>query len=188
MPYDEETKRLIEDRKKKSEEKKEKQMKKRKAAIAGSGVIVALLVVVIVIAASCSAKKDATPDTSVKKETTIIGGVTETRTEAVTTKVTAKADSQTQTGAGETTQAESTTEVETTTVATETVKTGTKRYTTDMLNLRKEANKDSEVVDQIDPGEQVEVIAVAGEWTNIKYNGNTGYVLSEYLSNKNKFD
>lgn len=54
--------------------------------------------------------------------------------------------------------------------------------------LRKENNTDSDIITNIYENDEVEIIGEAGEWYQVKYNGNTGYVKKEYLtvSNSNK--
>lgn len=48
--------------------------------------------------------------------------------------------------------------------------------------LRKENNTDSDIITNIYEGDSVEIVGEAGEWYQVKYNGNTGYVKKEYLT------
>ena len=59
----------------------------------------------------------------------------------------------------------------------------TKYVSVSTLNLRKEANNKSEVIDQLDLNTKVTVTAIVdNKWAKIKYNGKTGYVSNKYLS------
>ena len=49
------------------------------------------------------------------------------------------------------------------------------------LNIRSEANTSSAVVTTVGHGAQVEVFSTSGNWSNIRYNGHTGYVKTSYL-------
>lgn len=58
-----------------------------------------------------------------------------------------------------------------------------KYVSVDTLNLRKEANSSSTVIDQIGLNESVSVTQkVDGTWSKVEYKGKTGYVASKYLS------
>lgn len=48
--------------------------------------------------------------------------------------------------------------------------------------LRKENNTDSDIITNIYKDDEVEIIGETGEWYQVKYNGNTGYVKKEYLT------
>lgn len=48
--------------------------------------------------------------------------------------------------------------------------------------LRKENNTDSDIITNIYENDEVEIIGEAGEWYQVKYDGNTGYVKKEYLT------
>lgn len=54
--------------------------------------------------------------------------------------------------------------------------------------LRKENNTDSDIITNIYEDDTVEIIGEAGEWYQVKYSGNTGYVKKEYLTISNKKD
>lgn len=59
----------------------------------------------------------------------------------------------------------------------------TKYVSVSALNLRKEANSNSEVIDQLDINTKVTVTAIVDNtWGKITYNGKTGYVAYKYLS------
>ncbi len=59
----------------------------------------------------------------------------------------------------------------------------TKYVSVSALNLRKEANSSSEVIDQLDINTKVTVTAIIDNtWGKITYNGKTGYVAYKYLS------
>ncbi|HCC03990.1 MAG TPA: hypothetical protein DEP51_03935, partial [Clostridiales bacterium] len=59
----------------------------------------------------------------------------------------------------------------------------TKYVSVSTLNLRKEANNKSEVIDQLDLNTKVTVTAIVdNKWAKINYNGKTGYVSNNYLS------
>ena len=59
----------------------------------------------------------------------------------------------------------------------------TKYVSVSTLNLRKEANNKSEVIDQLDLNTKVTVTSIVdNKWAKIKYNGKTGYVSNKYLS------
>lgn len=52
--------------------------------------------------------------------------------------------------------------------------------------IRKENNTDSDIITNIYEDDEVEIIGEAGEWYQVKYDGNTGYVKKEYLTVSNK--
>lgn len=55
-------------------------------------------------------------------------------------------------------------------------------YTTETLNVRKSANKESESIDKVSPGTRIEVIK-NGKWAMVNTpSGKVGYVYSQYLS------
>lgn len=57
--------------------------------------------------------------------------------------------------------------------------------TANELNIRKEANTDSEAMTQIYSGDSVELIGTSGEWYKIKSGDVTGYVKKIYISTEN---
>ncbi len=60
--------------------------------------------------------------------------------------------------------------------------------TTDIVKFRDSASADSEVIDVITPGTNVTVEDYnAEEWSKVYYNGNEGYIKSEYLITKEEY-
>ena len=55
---------------------------------------------------------------------------------------------------------------------------------TDILNVRKDATEDSEALGIAEQGDEFDIIAEDGEWIEIDYNGNNGYVKQEYVQFK----
>lgn len=55
------------------------------------------------------------------------------------------------------------------------------RVTVDNLNIRKEANSTSPVVDKVKKGEYVQVNSVNGYWAQVTFKGQNGYVHKSYL-------
>ena len=53
--------------------------------------------------------------------------------------------------------------------------------TTDYLNIRKESNTDSKILDTVVPGTKLEGISNDGEWYKIIYHDEIAYVKSEYV-------
>lgn len=54
--------------------------------------------------------------------------------------------------------------------------------------IRKENNTNSDIITNIYEDDIVEIIGEAGEWYQVKYDGNTGYVKKEYLTVTDKKD
>ena len=52
------------------------------------------------------------------------------------------------------------------------------------LNVRSTASGNSQIVTTIPRGTQVEVIAYGSEWSQIVWNGNTGFVMSCFLASE----
>lgn len=79
---------------------------------------------------------------------------------------------------------EETTEVAEETVenAEETEQTTEQLATTDRVNVRAEANTDSEKLGTLEAGAVVTRTGVDGDWSIIDYNGTTGYVKNEFLT------
>ncbi len=50
------------------------------------------------------------------------------------------------------------------------------------LNLRMEASSESDVLDQIPNGVSMRVLEKGEEWTKVVYNGNLGFLMTQYLS------
>ncbi len=56
-------------------------------------------------------------------------------------------------------------------------------YTTAGINLRAEASGSADVVNTIEPGEEITVLgSTDGSWTHIRYNGEEGYIASKYIT------
>ena len=53
--------------------------------------------------------------------------------------------------------------------------------TTDYLNIRKESNTNSDIIETVSPGTKLKGVYNDGEWYQINYNGKTAYVKSEYV-------
>ena len=60
--------------------------------------------------------------------------------------------------------------------------TTTKYVNATSLNVRSGPSTSSSIIGQLSNGEKVEVISTSDGWSKIKYNGQTGYVSSKYLS------
>ena len=52
---------------------------------------------------------------------------------------------------------------------------------TDTLNLRKEPSTDATVLELLNQGDKLDVLAEEGKWVKIKFKGMTGYVSKEYV-------
>lgn len=55
------------------------------------------------------------------------------------------------------------------------------KVSVDTLNVRAEAGEDAEVLGMIDQDDIYEIISNQGDWIEINYNGNNGFVKSEYV-------
>ena len=55
------------------------------------------------------------------------------------------------------------------------------KVTADTLNVRAKASEEADVLGMIDESDVYEVISNQGEWIEINYNGNNGFVKSEYV-------
>ena len=60
--------------------------------------------------------------------------------------------------------------------------------TTDYLNIRKESNTNSDIIETVSPGTKLKGVYNDGEWYQINYNGKTAYVKSEYVYEVNYND
>ena len=177
---DEEIRRIVENRRRNAEIRREELMRKRNITITGIIGVVLLIILIIVISVSCSSKKSRG-----EKETTV----------AITTNEAAVTTVQDTTSTDETTATD-----ETTRALDETTSSGDDNpsdnssdsvmYTNEGINLRSEPNSDSSdnIISTIEKGEKVTIIGVEDEWTKVKYDGNTGYVSSQYLSRTNVYD
>lgn len=54
----------------------------------------------------------------------------------------------------------------------------------DVLNVRSEASQDSEALGIVNQGETFPIISQSGEWIEIEYNGNNGFVKEEFVEIK----
>lgn len=50
------------------------------------------------------------------------------------------------------------------------------------VNLRASASKKAALIDRVPVGAMVQVISESGEWSLVKYDGMTGYIMSEFLT------
>ena len=55
---------------------------------------------------------------------------------------------------------------------------------TNSVNFRKEANTSAEVITKLSRNAKVTVISEEGDWAKVTYNGDTGYVSKDYVSDK----
>lgn len=55
-------------------------------------------------------------------------------------------------------------------------------YATDTVKIRKEPNIDCDVLGKVQPGNEVIVLGIEGDWTHVSVNGLEGYIKSEFLS------
>lgn len=158
--YDDKIESMLVARRKMSEQKKAQRQKElQKQLVVIGGAFVALILVIVLIFKGCSADKS----TNDKKDKT---PVVETTVAATTEAV-----------------EEATTVAEETTVAEDANSLAGKRmYTTDVLNFRTEPSTEADLIRHIPKGARVKVIATEGEWSNITYKKNTGYVMTQYLS------
>lgn len=53
------------------------------------------------------------------------------------------------------------------------------------LNMRKKKSTDSDVVERLDPGSKLTVLATDSEWTQVAFDGESGYVRTSYLEFSN---
>ena len=58
---------------------------------------------------------------------------------------------------------------------------GTTLTVTEGCNVRAEASSDSDIIGGLDAGDQVVKVAQEGDWIQIDYDGETGYVYSGLL-------
>lgn len=58
---------------------------------------------------------------------------------------------------------------------------GSVKVIVDTLNVRADASEDAEVLGMIDLDDIYEIISQQGDWIEINYNGNNGFVKSEYV-------
>ena len=58
------------------------------------------------------------------------------------------------------------------------------KYTSEKVNLRKSASSDGEIIKTISKNTKVTVNGTEGDWSKVTVNGETGYISSKYLSDK----
>lgn len=58
---------------------------------------------------------------------------------------------------------------------------GSVKVIVDTLNVRAEADEEAEVLGMIDQDDIYEIVSNQGDWIEINYNGNNGFVKSEYV-------
>lgn len=51
----------------------------------------------------------------------------------------------------------------------------------ELLNLRKAQNTTSEILEVLNKNSEIEVVSAKEEWTKVKVNGKSGYVMSKYI-------
>jgi len=59
-------------------------------------------------------------------------------------------------------------------------------YIKKTADLRNEPNTEAEIIANLEAYEEVKVIESRGEWSKISYQGQIGYILSEFLTEENK--
>lgn len=64
---------------------------------------------------------------------------------------------------------------------TETTKKNTKVKTKDICNVRAKASTDAEILGKVDIGVKLKKLGTSGEWTKVKFQGQTGYIKSDLL-------
>lgn len=70
--------------------------------------------------------------------------------------------------------------------AAEELKTLTATVTADVLNVREEANTESEIVDQMANGEEIPVLEELGEWLKVDVDGEERFINAEFVSVEEK--
>lgn len=144
-------------------------------------VVVALIVALIVVLVSSHLKKNKADDSSGKTPVTkeIEKPSSETIPDQPETEGIIEEDTQKDTepsvddNGGETDNGQGGDDVQGSTAS---------RWTTDSVRFRVEPNTECEVITGLSAGTEVEFISEADGWSQVKYNGHTGYISSEYLS------
>lgn len=70
------------------------------------------------------------------------------------------------------------------TPATNTYAATTTKYTTVSLNFREEPSTSAEVISTFSAGQKITVVSETDEWCTVTYEGDTGYVSKEYVSDE----
>lgn len=60
--------------------------------------------------------------------------------------------------------------------------------TTGSVNLREQGNKDAKILAILKEGTQLKLLSEDNGWTQVDYNGQTGYVSSEYVKHADQID
>ena len=60
--------------------------------------------------------------------------------------------------------------------------------TTGSVNLREQGNKDAKILAILKEGTQLKLLSEDNGWTQVDYNGQTGYVSSEYVKHPDQID
>lgn len=55
------------------------------------------------------------------------------------------------------------------------------KVTADTLKVRAQASQDSDMLGMVDMDDVFEVVSQTGDWIEINYNGNTGYISAEFV-------
>ena len=58
----------------------------------------------------------------------------------------------------------------------------TAKVNVETANLRKEANSDSTILEQLSLNQEVEILEKEGEWYKVKTNGTTGYLRKDLIT------
>lgn len=68
------------------------------------------------------------------------------------------------------------------------IELNTQMYTTTLVNMRAEATVESEVIEKINIGKKLEILGYEDEnWYKVQYDGQYGYICSDYLSETSPF-
>lgn len=56
-----------------------------------------------------------------------------------------------------------------------------KVFDCERLNFRKAQNTNCEIIDVLDSSSEIEIVSSKVDWTKVKVNGKTGYVMTKYI-------
>lgn len=176
--YDDKIQTMINKRERIAAQKKARRQQelRKQYAILGGAILVVLIIVVLLFKGCSGDKKNPDKASTTPKATT--EKVDENKNNDKAEATTKAADNAEDTSVPE----ETTTEETTTEAQTMEAGTGEKLYTTDVLNFRVRPSTDADLIIHIAKGEQVELVAVEGDWCKVNYDIYTGYVKYEYLS------
>lgn len=110
--------------------------------------------------------------------------VKETKMVVQSVAVTKQPDQKVAATSQETTSEENTT-IEETTTEEETTSLGTAKVTTETLMVRDEPSEDGEVIGQADQDQEFEILGKKGDWLKIDFDGQEGYINSEFVDISN---